>query len=793
MSKKISISILFLIVIILGSSQILSGQALSRSQRSGESITRDKLLQEYLDKQDEAEQDKLLEEMKAKGQIERQTADYSSPEMYDDTLRYQDILPDSLSDSLLVDEVLLDTIPDTTLKPFGFDLFDNFYDESVMPPTDVANIEDYILGPGDNLLIYLWGKVEKEYQLTIDRQGNIFIPKVGETTAWGMTIEEFESKIKDLLSKVYTDFQTSVSLGKIRSIRVYLTGEVKKPGAYTASSLTTLFNALYLADGPNDRGSLRQVKLIKDGKTFKVVDLYKFLLEGDSQGDIRLSSGDAVFVPVSGPRVTVIGEIKRPAIYELVGNEKVADVLKMAGGPTSIAFMDRVKLDRLSPDNERIVIDLNMNPNNSKGIDNIVIQGGDILTLYPRYEGKMKVVSIGGMVKQPQQFERTDSTSLLELVQRCELLPSDVYYERANLFRFYPNKTKEIIPINLNDLLDGQINIPLQDRDSLHIYSMDVIKRHQYVYIDGEILYPNEYPYYENMSIIDLIFLAGGLGKNAYQLNVELARTDYLGKVTTQLIDITDPESEKIKLREDDHVFIRKVPNWFVHHLATIEGEVKFPGDYALLSRQETLYSMLRRVGGFTDRAFPTGIIFQRTTIGESLIRQNLPKIIENSQPLKEDSLGNIKKLEFIKFSADNVNRIIIDISKLMSTGGKEGDITLQNGDYIYVPEIPSGISVMGAVGAEGTIKYDEGKKVRYYITRAGSLGRQADKKAMKLIKADGKVFAGRGTLGKRVDLGDAIVVPTAIKKDRDWLKIISQVVTITGGLLTSVFIIDKL
>lgn len=792
MRTKISVSILILIILIFGNSLLLFGQTQTTPRRTGEETTRDRLLQEYLDKQDEAEQKRLLEEMKIRRQMESPTADYTSPEMYDDTLAYPPISLDSLSDSLLVDEEILDTIPDTTLKPFGFDLFETLYEDGAIP-TDVADINDYILGPGDNLLIYLWGKVEKEYDLTIDRQGNVFIPKVGETAAWGMTLEEFESKVKNKLSKVYTDFHISVSLGKIRSIRVYLTGEVKKPGAYTASSVTTLFNALYLAEGPNERGSLRRVKLIKNGKISKEVDLYKFLLEGDSQGDVRLSSGDAVFVPVSGPRVAISGEIKRPAIYELRGDEKIGDLLEMAGGPTAIAFMDRIKLDRLSPDNERIIIDINMNPDNSDGIDNLVLHDGDILTLYPRYEEILKVVSVAGMVKHPQQFERNDSTMLLDLVKQCELIPTDVYYERANLFRRYPNRTKEIIPINLHDLMDGKINIPLQDRDSLHIYSINAVKWRRYVYIDGEVKYPSKYPYYENMSIIDLIFLAGDLEKNAYHRNVELARTDYQGKVTTQLIDINDPKAEEIKLQEDDHVYVRKVPNWFVHHMATIEGEVKYPGEYALLSRQETLYGLLRRAGGFTERAFPTGIIFQRTSIGEGLIRQKLPEIIANSQPMGEDSLGNIRKLEFIKFNPENVNRIIIDISKLMSSAGIEDDITLQNGDYIYVPEIPSGISVMGAVGAEGTIKFDEGRKVRYYITRAGNLSRQADKGAMKLIKADGKVFAGRGTLSKRVDLGDAIVVPTAIKKDRDWLNIISQVATIAGGLMTTIFIIDKL
>lgn len=765
------------------------GQA---SKSSDETISKDRLLQEYLNKQDEAEKAKLTEEMRIKNEMSKTTADYTSPFTFNDTSQFRLTYPDSLLDSLKAGKRSSDSMNLAELKPFGLDLFETVYGTPVLP-TDVADISGYILGPGDNVIIYLWGTVEKEYNLTIDRRGNVVIPKIGETAAWGMTLDEFKAKVKGKFSKVYTDFQLSVSLGKIRSIRIYLTGEVKKPGAYTTNSLTTLFNSLYLAGGPTFRGSMRNVRLIRNGKTEKIVDLYKFLLEGDSEGDVRLSSGDAIFVPVSGPRVTISGEIMRPAIYELKGQERVSDLMELAGGPTAIAYLDRIMLDRLSPDDERIVLDLNMNPHNGEELNNIELQSGDILTLYPKYEKKRRVVSVGGMVKHPQQFERGDSTTLLDLVERCELLPKNVYYDRANLFRRYPDQRQEIIPVNLHDLLDGKMNILLQDLDSLHVYSVDSVKREKYVYIDGEVGKPGRYLYYDNMSLIDLIFLAGDLEKNAYQLNVEIARTDYRGKVTTRQVDITNPDAEGIILQEDDHVFVRKIPNWFVHHMATIEGEVKFPGEYALLSRNETLYGLIRRAGGFTERAFPTGIIFQRNSIGDALIRQNLPEIISNSQPIREDSLGNIRKLEFIKFNSENINRIIIDIDKLMESGGGNADIMLQNGDYIYVPEIPSGISVMGAVGAEGTIKYELGKSVSYYITRAGNLGRQADKGAMKLIKADGKVFAGRGTLRQRVDLGDAIVVPTAIKKDKDWLKIISQVVSITGGILTTVFVLDKL
>lgn len=714
---------------------------------------------------------------------------YSSPNIYGEE-------PEMLvpGESILHAEgdTILIISRDTTelLEPFGYGLFR--MPSELSPPSEVADASDYILGPGDNIIIYTWGKVEKEYNLTVDRQGKIFIPKIGGMVVWGLTLEEFESRITGSLSRVYADFKVSVSLGKIRSIRIYLTGEVKRPGAYTVSSLTTLFNALYLAGGPNIRGSMRDIKLIRNNKLEAAVDLYQFLLKGDSRGDVKLSSGDAIFVPVSGPRITIGGEVKRPAIYELMGGETVSQLLELAGGPTAEAYLDRIMLDRISPNDEREVIDINLNPINGD-IDEIELIDGDILTVFSVYEMKRNVVAIAGMVKHPGQFERTDSTTVKMLIERAELLPENVYYERANLFRRYADRRIEIIAVNLHELLNGSTDIVLQDLDSLHIYGIDEVEREKYVYINGEVKNPGKYRLYDNMMVSDLIFLAGRLNRNAYQVNVELARADSLGKVNLQSIDLTRPKGNQFRLQESDHIFVRRIPDWFSHRMITIEGEVRFPGRYALLSRDETLHDLIKRAGGFTENAFPKGTIFWRKSIGESLERKNLYEIVSNSQPLEEDSLGNIRKVELIKFNTANMNRIIIDMEKIISTDGVDGNLPLQSNDSLYVPEIPSGISVMGAVGANGTIKFELRKKVRYYIERAGNFTNQADKKGTRLIKADGRVFAGGGTLGKRVEIGDAVVVPIQIRKDHDWLKTLSTTLSVVGSVATSILIIDRL
>jgi polysaccharide export outer membrane protein len=678
-----------------------------------------------------------------------------------------------------------------SVQPFGYDLF-NVPSELSVPP-DVADLSDYILGPGDNIIIYLWGKVEKEYDLTVDRQGKIFIPKIGEMVAWGLTLEDFKTRLTGKLSSAYSDFVVSVSLGKIRSIRIYLTGEIKRPGAYTVSSLTTLFNALYMAGGPNQRGSMRNIQLIRNNRLEATLDLYQFLLKGDSRTDLRLSSGDAIFVPITGARVSISGEVKRPAIYELKGGETVCDLLELAGGPTAEAYLERIMLDRISPEDEREIIDLSLYPVGREGAGNIELIDGDVLTVFSLYDMKRNVVSVCGMVKHPGQFERNDSTTLRSVIQQAELLPENVYYERANLFRRHPDRKVEIIPVNIGDILDGRSDIGLQDLDSLYIYSIDEVRRTKYVYIDGEVKNPGQYFLYDNMTVSDLIFLAGNLNKKASRVNVELARTDSLGKVTLLDIDLTQSDMESFTLAEDDRVFVRSIPDWFLHRVVTVEGEVRFPGKYALRSSSETLYGLIQRAGGFSDKAFTRGLIFRRRSIGENLERQNLHNIISNSQPLKEDSLGNIRRLDFVSYDPDDIDRIIIDIDKILSSGGRKGDITLQSNDYIYVPQIPSGITVLGAVGANGTIKYSPGKTAKYYIECAGNFTNQADRKATRLIRADGQVFSGGGVSSKKIEMGDTIVIPTRIQKDRDWLKIFSTTASIIGGIATTAFVIDRL
>ena len=628
------------------------------------------------------------------------------------------------------------------LVPFGFELFGSDRENEI--PIDIPSAQDYILGPGDNLLIYLWGRVEKEFSLTLDREGKIFMPQVGEVVGWGLTLEQFTAKVKRQLSKVYSDFDLTVSLGKIRSIRIFVAGEVRRPGAYTVSSLTSLFNALYLGGGPNVRGSMRQIKLMRGGKAKAVADLYNLLLKGDNSSDVRLQNGDVIFVPVAGPQVAVRGEVKRSAVYELQGEEKALDLLQLAGNPTAEAHLDRVMLERISPDSEWEVLDLNLNAIGAEAEDNVLLRDGDRITVYSIFEAKKNIVSVFGQVKHTGYYERNDSTKVSDLIKRAQLKPYDVFYERADLFRRYADCRREVIPINIAKVLSGETgDIQLMDRDSLYIYSIDEVEWKKHVYIEGEIKNPGEYPLYDKMSIEDLIFLAGSFTRGAYRHRIEIARIDSLGDVTIAHVDPSNSTSEHIMLQEDDHIYVRQLPEWHLHRAVTISGEVLYPGKYTLSSRGETLYQLLQRVGWFTENSFPKGTVVKRATIQDALTRSGVPRIIERSAPLKEDSLGRITRQNTIDWDSHDMNRLIIDMDRIIASRGQEADIVLEPGDKIFVPTIPSGISVIGAIGSNGTIKYTERKPVKYYIERAGNFTRQADKKETRLIRATGEVLSG--------------------------------------------------
>ncbi len=683
--------------------------------------------------------------------------------------------------------------PFEELRPFGMDLFDGPRD--IDPAIDVASAQDYILGPADNVIIYLWGRVERQYNLTLDREGKVFIPRVGEIVGWGLTLEKFTNHLEKRFATAYSEFDITVSLGRIRSIRVYLTGEIKSPGAYSVSSLTSLFNAIYTAGGPNERGSMRNIRLLRQGVVKAEIDLYDFLLAGDNKADFRLQTGDVIFVPVAGPRVAIRGEINRPAIYELKGNQTASELLALAGSTTAMAHLDRIMLERVGGKKEWEVLDLDLNPQDASANNDVNLIDGDRITVYSIFEAKTNMVALFGQVKHPGYYERDEATCVSDLINQGQLQPYDVYMDRANLFRRHPDWRTEVIPIDLKRIVEGNADADmlLSDRDSLHVYSIEAIERDRHVYIEGEINSPGRYPLYDKMTAADLIFLAGSYTQGANRHRLEIASIDSVGKVSLMNVEADDKLAVATILREDDHVYVRRIPQWEKDRAVTLRGEVMYPGAYTLASRGETFYQLLQRAGGFTGNAFPRGTVFKRQSIQESLNHTGITQVVKNTRPIVQDSLGNFRRDGVFNVDMAAMNRIIVDVKTIMATQGREGDLILHPGDSITVPPIPSGISILGAVAANGTLKFSSDKSVRNYIKRAGGFSRQADKSNTRLIAATGEVYSNGGVMGRKVRVGDVIVVPTRIEKESNWLKSVTSILTATTGVLTSIYIISRI
>jgi protein involved in polysaccharide export with SLBB domain len=691
------------------------------------------------------------------------------------------------------------------LKIFGYNLF-NGTEESFSPVLEATPPPDYKLGPGDNVLVNIWGRVDMQLDLTIDREGKVFIPKVGEISAWGITLDRFKDLVGKRLSAIYSDYQYSVTLGKIRRIKVFVYGEVKRPGGYTTSSLATLFNALYLAGGPTQTGSLRSIRHLRNNKILDRIDLYRFLISGDNSQDSRLESGDVIFVPVCGPLVKISGQVKRPAIYELAGNEKITDLIALAGGTTAESFLEMISLDRISKDDNRIIqnVDLSdkLQATDSVAFENynLALQDGDRVHIPSVYDLQNNTVRLMGNVKHPGTFGLTDSMRVSDLIDNGEQFLRDTYTQRANLFRTFPDQSREVYPVNLDEVLSSvdSSNYLLIDKDSLVIYSQNDIKRYKTVTISGPVKRPGIYEFFENMRLSDLIFLSGNPLKQSYMLQAEIARVVpgkpaeilhvNLDKVLTE-----EDSTEDILLAEDDAVFIRTIPRWRVDNNVAIDGEIMFPGVYEIDKDSERLSDLIKRAGGFTPEAFPKGVVYMRPSISDEIEKRQARSILASTELTILDSLNRpLPKLDQT-LNTKGTDRIIINIKPALEHPGCNDDIVLQRGDHIYIPSEPAGVQILGAVGFTGTVVYRPGENIKYFINSSGGYSQNADRGQTRLAKVDGRVLSGPDAFRTKVEAGDMILVPQKMKRDRNWLKSSASLAAIGTSLISAYLIIDRL
>ncbi|MCX5715300.1 MAG: SLBB domain-containing protein [Candidatus Omnitrophica bacterium] len=659
-------------------------------------------------------------------------------------------------------------------------------------PAEIPVINDYILGPGDMLKVSVWGQIQEVFPLTIDSEGKVLLPKVGPLYLWGVKFSDAEKLIKENLLKAYTNIEVSVSMGRLRGIKVFVLGESQKPGAYTISALSNTFHALYAAGGPSKIGSMRNIKLVRKGSADMPVDLYNILLKGDNSQDYKLESGDTIFIPPIGDVVGVAGNVKRPAIYELKDKIKLSDMIDMAGGFSSVSYLQRIQLERIQEHLRKVVVDLEFKSlSDLKNSDNnLELQDGDLILIFPITPIRYNFVSISGNILRPGDYELKQGMRLKDLIDKAGGILPGTYLKRAEVSRFKGDQTREIMPISLMDLMDNreEANITLKEWDTVTIYSRKEVMPNLFVAIDGAVNNPGKYELTENMKASDLVFRAGGLKSSALLSNAELFRSFAdsgpkvfnvdLGQVMSK--DIEQATKNDVVLEEGDHLFVREDTTKGEQFIITVSGEFKYPGKYAV-EKGAKLSAVIKRAGGFTDKAFLDGCIFTRESVRVAQQRM-LKTYIESEQkallqeqssmavgltPAQADSRNKLieyrKNLMQQLESVDMPGRVLIRLSGMNKFENSEYDITIEDGDTLSIPIYPSTVQVLWNVYGAGVVTFSEGKGIDYYIQRTGGVTKYADVNRIFIIRANGETISSF-VRAVKVKRGDAIIVPEEFK-----------------------------
>jgi len=712
------------------------------------------------------------------------------------------------------------------LKQFGYDFFKNSLSTGIL--TDNLPVGgDYIIGPGDSLRIDLWGSVQARYDATVDRNGEISLPKVGTVKVWGISYAQAKDVINKAISRYFKGYELNVTLGRLRTIQVFVVGEVESPGTYSVSSLATVINALSQAGGPSLNGSLRTIRLLRGGKVVQEIDLYDMLLGGDRSKDLRLENGDTIFVPVIGSVAAVAGEVKRPGIYELNGTTNLVQILQLAGGIAASGDTGRLQVERIEGNSARIVLDYEPKAGQmEETLAKVTIHDRDMIKVFPVFKALRHVVGLKGNVARPGEYQYKDGMRVTDIIPSYTALLPDSYLESAEISRLVsPDFHKETLSINLRKAMEGdqKENILLQEQDTIRVFSRGEMEEKPVVSINGQVLNPGTYDYYQRMTVRDLVTAAGSLKRNAYLDNAELTRIDVVhGKANSIRVDINlkkamagDPE-QNIQLQPDDVLIVRGVVEWLdaTDRFVTLKGEVRFPGIYSI-TKGEKLDSVISRAGGFTDKAYLKGAKFTRKSVQESQ-QKRMDEILSRSEQdimKKQGELASLaaskEELEATKASLEGLmkgldklklvkaeGRVVVRLVPLNELQKSPYDLEMMGGDILDVPQTPNVVNVMGQVYNPTTFVLTPGSNIASYLKNAGGPTRDAEEDEMYIIKADGSVDSRQqATFGihwdevskswtfgnfmsKTLDPGDTLVVPQKLERTA-WLREIKDITTI--------------
>jgi protein involved in polysaccharide export with SLBB domain len=587
------------------------------------------------------------------------------------------------------------------------------------PVDDVPVGPDYVLGPGDSLTIYVWGLVENVFTETVNRNGEIFIPRVGVLKVWGLSFEKAEQLIRDQLSREFTGFRISVTLGRLRTIQVFVVGEVIRPGAYTLSALSTMTNALFAAGGPSKQGTLRRITLLRSNRAVSELDFYDFLLRGDKSRDARLESGDTVFVPSIGPVVGLVGNVNRPAIYELKGETLVTDVLAMAGGVSPSGYLQRLQLERFRANTDRVVQDFNLLDFYQRGLreGNPVLRDGDLLRVFPVDPRIYNTVTLEGSVKRPGNYELRPGMRVGDLVTRDELLP-DAYLDRAEVVRVKEDLSTEVIPFSIREVWAGQAAASLELRSLDRVVISSEARPVDSVLVSGFVKRPGRYAISRGERLSSVLERAGGFLPEAFPRGAVLTR-ESIRRVEREQLEKFIRTQEQVLLAESAAVTQGSV------ELTTGEKEqVASAQTTVTAQRRELLRSLAAAV-----------------TLGRISIRVDTPEKLK----------------------------------------GTPDDILLEGGDSLFIPQQPTSVLVLGAVRNSTAFRYEENERTDYYLAKAGGPAREADIDQTYILKPDGSALTGYVKV-RKLEAGDTIVVPISTEPRIRAIPLWKDLATIVAG-----------
>ncbi|MFC2711277.1 SLBB domain-containing protein [Hoylesella oralis] len=678
---------------------------------------------------------------------------------------------------------------------FGRNIFNN-KNLTFEPSMNIATPQNYRLGPGDAVIIDVYGASQKSINSTVSPDGDIVIEGFGPIQVSGLTVSEANARIRSQLGARYTSSRIKISLGQTRTITVNVMGEVKAPGTYTLSAFSTVFQALYMAGGTNDIGTLRNIKIYRSNRLVSVCDIYDYILNGKMTGNVRLADGDVIVVGPYDCLVNISGKVKRPMYYEMKKNESVGTLLKYSGGFTGDAYKKSVRLNRKTGREYSVfnIGEFDMNSFHIADGDSVSVD-----SILPRYAN---TVEIKGAVFRPGMYNLSgEINSVRSLIEHAEGLTEEAFSAHAVMHRMKSDRTLEVVPVDVAGILSGNVaDIPLKENDVLFIPTKTERMTQRTIIIHGEVQYPGIYKYADNETIEDFILQAGGLTDRASTVKVDVARRVDNPKAftTDSIIAKTYTLSLKdgfvidgtpgFKLMPFDEVYVRKSPGYVTQQNVTIEGQAMFAGTYTLSNKNEKLSDLVRKAGGVTDLAYVKGArLERRITPEERLKMQTVMKLLQ-AQAGEKDSI------DISKQQLGDTYYVGIELDKALEKPNGDADLVLREGDKLIIPEYNGTVKISGDVVYPNAVAYEKGKKASYYIDQAGGWGNRAKKSRAIIVYMNGTV--AKISHNAKVLPGSEIIVPSKPKPTGNtlgqWLTIGTSVASIATMIATIANLIKK-